>query len=262
MRLLILSDLHNECIELQSTWPAADKYDAVVLAGDIDNGTRGLDWALWNWPDKPVIYVPGNHEFDGRSLLETRSAIREMAKQHPNIVLLDDDVAILDGMRFVGGTLWTDFRIFSQDEKDIRSAMDYAAQELFRYEKIRYDRIRWLLPEDTIALHHATKALIEATLSQPFAGPTVVVTHHLPSSRSVAARYKTDPLTPAFASNLDELVAQASVWIHGHGHNSVNYQVGNCHVVANPRGYPRPDGRLENRKFSSGFIIETRTSLR
>lgn len=257
MRLLIVSDLHNECIELRNSWPDSAKYDVVILAGDIHSGINSLSWALQNWPDKPVIFVPGNHEFDNLVLVETRAAMREFAGQHSNLILLDDDVVMHDGVRFVGGTLWTDFRLFSEDETVIREAMGKAERELFRYERIRYDRHHGLLPQDTVTLHHRTRYLIQSALAKPFPGQTVVVTHFLPSHRSVSTRFAADPLTPAFASALDDLAAKADFWIHGHAHHSVDYRIGRCRVICNPRGYARPDGRLENRAFSAGFIIDT-----
>jgi Icc-related predicted phosphoesterase len=94
-------------------------------------------------------------------------------------------------------------------------------------------------PEDVIRLHTASREWLAATLAEPFDGRTVVVTHHAPSSQSVHQRYASDLLTPAFASNLESLMDGDGValWIHGHMHESYDYEAYGTRVVCNPRGY-------------------------
>jgi Icc-related predicted phosphoesterase len=77
-------------------------------------------------------------------------------------------------------------------------------------------------------------------LEQEFDGPTVVVTHHLPASSSIAKRYANDPLNPAFASSLESLIEayRPVLWIHGHTHQPLDYELFGTRVVCNPRGYP------------------------
>jgi len=70
--------------------------------------------------------------------------------------------------------------------------------------------------------------------------PTVVVTHHAPSARSLQPDFQSDLLSAAYASHLDEFVSTcgAALWVHGHTHWSVDYRIGNTRVLANQRGYP------------------------
>jgi Icc-related predicted phosphoesterase len=84
-----------------------------------------------------------------------------------------------------------------------------------------------------------TRFSLPPMLAQPFAGKTVVVTHHAPSSKSVPPRYAHDLLTPAFASNLDVLMDgdRTALWIHGHMHDPFDYEICGTRVVCNPRGY-------------------------
>ena len=63
MKLQLLSDLHLET-EVFDPEPAPGA-ELLVLAGDIDAGWTGLQ-RFADWP-VPVIFVPGNHEFDGRA---------------------------------------------------------------------------------------------------------------------------------------------------------------------------------------------------
>jgi hypothetical protein len=96
---------------------------------------------------------------------------------------------------------------------------------------------------------------LKAELAQPFAGPTVVVTHHLPSLRSVPERFKNDRLSAAFASHLDELVAASGtdLWCHGHTHSSCDYVIGTTRVLCNPRDY---DDFAVNPRFDPGLTAE------
>jgi hypothetical protein len=120
-----------------------------------------------------------------------------------------------------------------------------------------------LRPADVLVRHRSTRNWLEQRLSEAFSGPTVVVTHHLPHRKSVAARYAFDPLTPGFASNLPEsLIARADLWLHGHTHDSYDYVIedGSRHarVVCNPRGYPldRHCSRFENGAFDPALLLE------
>jgi calcineurin-like phosphoesterase family protein len=94
--------------------------------------------------------------------------------------------------------------------------------------------------------HEQSRRWIEDQLALPYAGKTVVVTHHGPSARSIHPRYLGEPVNAAFVSELDGLVEKADLWLHGHVHDSFDYMVGDCRVVANPRGYPRNRSSVEN----------------
>ena len=115
-------------------------------------------------------------------------------------------------------------------------------------------------PEDAAAIHARDKAFIEAELARPFAGPTVVVTHHAPHPSSVAARYARDPVTPGFVSNLEETILRGrpALWVHGHVHHACDYRVGDTRVVANPKGYgpKRAKGPPENAAFDPALVVE------
>ena len=73
MKLHILSDLH---LEFSSFEPLATDAEIIVLAGDIGKGAKGVYWARSVFPDKPILYVPGNHEFYGTQRAETLSLLR------------------------------------------------------------------------------------------------------------------------------------------------------------------------------------------
>jgi hypothetical protein len=131
---------------------------------------------------------------------------------------------IIDGVRFLGSILWTDFSLFGEGDRFF--AMQQARQRMTDFSINRINGQRFT-PEDAIRLHAASRDWLTAMLAEPFAGMTVVVTHHAPSSQSVHPRYANDPLTPAFASNLENLMdgERARVWVHGHMHESYDYEI-------------------------------------
>jgi len=246
MKLHILNDLH---IEFEDFRPPVTDADVVVLAGDIGVGVEGLRWAEARFLDKLVIYVPGNHEFYHHDIV----LIDELkAEALGNIHVLNDDQVVIDGVRFLGSILWTDFALFGEADKFF--AMQTARQQMTDFSIIQNHGHRFT-PEDAIRLHTASRDWLVAMLAEPFAGKTVVITHHAPSSQSVHPRYARDLLTPAFASNLENLMDgdRAALWIHGHMHESFDYEVYDTRVVCNPRGYA-PNAL--NPDFRSDWVVE------
>ena len=246
MKLHILNDLH---IELEDFAPPATDADVVILAGDIGVGVEGLRWAEDRFPDRHVIYVPGNHEFYHHDL----SLIEGMKAQAPeHIHVLNDDHLVINGVRFLGSILWTDFALFGEADKFF--AMQQARQQMTDFSIIQNGGQRFT-PEDAIQLHTISRDWLAAMLSEPFDGRTVVVTHHAPSSQSVHPRYASDLLTPAFASNLEMLMDgdRPALWVHGHMHESYDYEIYGTRVICNPRGYV-PDAL--NPEFRPDWVME------
>lgn len=246
MKLHILNDLH---IEFEDFTPPATDADVVILAGDIGVGVEGLRWAVARFPDRPVIYVPGNHEFYHHDLL----LIEELKAHAPeHIHILNDDQVVINGVRFLGSILWTDFALFGEPDKFF--AMQKARQQMTDFSIIQNDGQRFT-PEDAIQLHMTSRDWLAAMLAEAFDGRTVVVTHHAPSSQSVHPRYASDLLTPAFASNLENLMGgdRPALWVHGHMHESYDYEIYSTRVACNPRGYA-PNAL--NPEFNPVFVIE------
>ena len=253
-----------ECGDLGNDWnldlPAADKYDIVILAGDIHTQGRAIAWAAKTFPDKEIIYVVGNHEFYGAHINKMMMQLHEEAKAFPNIYLLDNNSAVIGGVRFIGCTLWTDFKLHGDSMESIGRCMHDAADCMLDFRAITFGSTGWMRPGDSVKLHLVSLQYLRDELAKPFDGKTVVVTHHLPSMRSVATRFEKDILSAAFASNLDDLIAQVDgLWIHGHTHDSFDYNVDRCRVLCNPRGYPQSSSiksSYENAAFRSDLIVE------
>ena len=272
MRILVLSDLHREiwyrpqiqredegmvdpCPKIDL---AVSRPDVVVLAGDIHVGSQAVEWANQAFVGLPVLYVHGNHEGYGQNLDEAQHEIAEACAATSHVHYLDRREKVIDGVRFLGATLWTDFKLYGREFYP--AALYDAGQHMNDYKRIRLAKkgYRKLKPRDTEGWHFEHRRWLAERLAERFEGKTVVVTHMAPSERSIAEQYKGDPLSPAFASNLDHLVEQADLWVHGHVHSSFDYRLGRCRVVCNPLGYPGSyeNMRPENPAFDPNLIVE------
>lgn len=195
--------------------------------------------------------MAGNHEFYGGDRSDVLHQLREAAYE-TGVHFLDNDEVIIDGVRFLGATLWTDFLLFGLTRQD--AAMNAGMCGLNDFHMIHEDGLAFM-PANAVALCNRSIRWLKLKLhDEPFEGKTVVITHHLPSMKSVAERYKRDILSACFASNLDELLGHSDLWIHGHTHDSFDYNVGITRVVCNPRGYVFK-GTRENVDFNVELVV-------
>ena len=221
----------------------ARKADLVVLAGDVHNGDAGIDWAARWFAGQPVVAVAGNHEFYGERIPGLLPRLQAAAGRSGNVTFLENSEARLRvqgrTVRLLGCTLWTDFWLYGESGASI--AMSLAAERILDHSRIVLDDGSRFLPADARLRHAASRAFLEEALSEPFDGPTVVVTHHAPSPRSIAPQFVGDPLSPSFASDLTDLIERTrpKLWVHGHTHHPVDYRLGRTRVVSRQWGYPK-----------------------
>ncbi|OHD03820.1 MAG: hypothetical protein A2095_05475 [Sphingomonadales bacterium GWF1_63_6] len=260
MRLWILSDLHIE----QSVWelpsPPPD-FDVLIAAGDIHDPARnGVRW-LAQRIDRPIVYVMGNHEFYAHkhrfTVAEEVIRARELAEQLGVHLLLDEAVEI-EGVRFLGTSLWTDYDLYGTRHLSMDVAASMMNDHRLIFPHNDYEPLR---PQQAREWHEASVAWLEERLRPgAFDGTTVVVTHHLPHPGSIASHYAGDSLNPAFCSDLSRLVEEsgAKVWVHGHTHSSFDYKIGDTRIVCNPKGYGpfKLGGRPENLAFDPFKVVE------
>ena len=133
--------------------------------------------------------------------------------------------------------------------------MNACANGMNDHRRIGWQKEPWqrFRPQEALLLHHRSRAYLTEMLATPFDGPTVVITHHAPHWDSVHPRFRSDPVTGAFASDLSGLIIQhqPNLWVHGHVHNSSDYRVGTSRIVCNPHGYGN-----ENPAFNGQFVVE------
>ncbi|MBP6419192.1 MAG: metallophosphoesterase [Giesbergeria sp.] len=263
MKIQLLSDLHLEVHPhfVPQPTPGAD---VLVLAGDIGSYQSGSlldamgdsDFGLGrfaHWP-VPVIFVPGNHEYDAQDFDAAHARLRATCERL-GLIWLERESMVLHGVRFVGTTLWSDFDALAEHEgsSDLarrlrqRDKAFRAANFYLKKTGGTRDEAAFLAPavrEQGLLCQQ----WLRETLATPFDGPTVAVTHFAPSLHSADPRYGLVPGTAGFCNALDDCLAPVQLWLHGHLHAPLDYTVQGahpsgtpwqCRVVANPLGYAR-----------------------
>ena len=258
MLIQILSDLH---VEFDGNLIPALAPDAelIILAGDLAPvHTRRVGDVARRWAGADhILYVPGNHEFYGSDI---EVAQRELARQcvEHGVTLLDRSAVTIDNMRFIGATLWTDFRLEESivEEAWAHHEVGQAAPDFTGAIRDRNAPNGLFTTQESARRHAEDRAFIEAELEKARdSGLTaVVVTHHAPSPRCIRPWFENSRLNPGFASNLDTLIAryQPPLWVHGHMHDRVDEWVGETRIIANPHGYSRVEGHA----FNPGLVVE------
>jgi predicted phosphodiesterase len=241
MRLQLLSDLHLETEQFDPE-PAAGA-ELLVLAGDIDSRWLGLE-RFAGWP-QPVLFVAGNHEFDGRDLDLAMPALRQRCAELGITLLERESLVIADDrgrrIRFLATTRWSDFDLFGAAGR--AKAMRAGAYFMNLMQATRSGQ-----PFDVAAVRAEAlrcRSWLEAELMRAMGewDRTVVVTHFAPSLRSADPRYGARSGTASFCNADDDLIVRADLWLHGHLHCAQDYRVdragGSTRVVCNSRGHER-----------------------
>jgi predicted phosphodiesterase len=275
MKIQLLSDLH---LEAHPHWRAQPLpgADLLVLAGDIgsyqaNSQLSDADFGLGQfsphngWPT-PVLFVPGNHEYDTLDFDAAHARLRATCARL-GLTWLERETVVVNGVRFVGTTLWSDFDALAPaaDTAPTSPTDNPLAQQLKARDKA-YRAANFYLRK-TLTTRHGEPWLAEGVreqalvcqqwlrmaLAQPFDGPTVAVTHFAPSLHSADPRYGLTPGTAGFCNALDDLLPQAQLWLHGHLHAPSDYVHHGCRVVANPLGYARKNEQVG---FRPALLIE------
>jgi len=281
MRVNVISDLHIDFADL--TLPGGD---VLILSGDVFEA-KSFKQAMYN-PDmvlleherkdqrpdrfyrfmveecaakyRHVLYVMGNHEHYGFQYHKTYAHIKEQLPD--NIYILENEVKEIDGVLFLGATLWTDMN--KGDDLTLyhmKSMMnDYRQVTMFNEAKSAYHKLQ---PEKTMTDHHHTVAYFKHMLEENRATgrrlPVVVVTHHAPSKASTKPRYIDDVImNGAYSSDLSEFILdnpEIKVWTHGHTHDNFDYMIGTTRIICNPRGYKGYEEQAEHFDPTIGFDI-------
>lgn len=257
-----MSDLHLE-FDDSKLWvlPHVDGEQnmVLILAGDITANHS-------QWKDTPddvysqwikdvcarhmaVIYIKGNHEDYAGDMCQTETYWHVMSKHIENLHFLNRQSVVIDGVRFLGCTLWTPL----DDPLDA-----FIAQRMNDFRMIKVDG-GLLTVNHWQLMNRECVYFLETELNTEFTGNTVVVTHHAPSFKSVADRFHNDKMNACYYNDLDRLMWNFPIklWIHGHTHDSMDYIVGDetqaTRVICNPRGYAIVD---ENRHFNPLLTVE------
>lgn len=258
MRINVVSDLHCTLGRLEDLFI---KSDITVIAGDIFDHEGTLDFIADiqdEYPDQQFIFVPGNHDFYGRTssiaTFDQMLADFKTVCQGSNVHFLYNTKFEPEGfdVEFYGGTLWTDFEsLYGLGQKEVLKSWYPTNVNDCYY--IKGWSVEKMLEENK----KFTGGLMDFLYEHP-KGPKkkVVISHFGPNPGSIHENYAEEfPWNSYWINDLKE-VEDADLWIHGHVHNNFDYRVGNCRVVCNPRGY-RNHKRTENPSFNQHLIVDT-----
>jgi predicted phosphodiesterase len=267
MKISILSDLHLEISNIQFK---PIKCDVMILAGDISSGTLALDFIKYHISNgvKHILYIFGNHEFydkinfdlNEEKLCKSKNldsydiTIKNwlnIEKDIEELHILHKKEFILENVRFLGSTLWTDF---NKTQKD----MDISLNTMNDYNYITYKN-RLITPHDIFNFHIIEKKWLIKELSDISKKDliTFVISHHLPSYQCILPQYHNNSANSSYASSLDNLMKKYKIdyWVHGHTHSSINLKIHNTEIICNPRGYCHKT-KCENKDFNYEYLLE------
>ncbi|MGO8653082.1 metallophosphoesterase [Rhizobium ruizarguesonis] len=262
MKIWTFSDLHLvfEDLDYELVIPEAD---VCVVAGDVASPPlASVKWLHQHIGKRmPVVFVAGNHEYYGQVYIDALAAVKANGSDYPSVHFLENSQAAIGGVRFLGATLWTDFDLYDDQPEGMRVA--HAIMNDYRTIMYRLNPPERLTPQHTLDFHRESRSWLESELARPSDSKTVVVTHTCPHSMSVDPQYDGDPVTPAFASDLSQIIEanQPAAWFHGHTHTSFDYIVPGTRtrVICNPRGYVRQTNTrytVENMMFERYKVVE------
>jgi predicted phosphodiesterase len=233
MKIRLLSDLHTEFRLPYKTADFAEYRgeDVLVLAGDIASGASNTMDVIKFFLDQgfpDVVYVPGNHEYYGTSIEDFNAKMFDKCVQHEGAFFLNQNNITINGVLFVGATLWTNFM-----DNPISQAVCKRVINDFR-------QIKNFSTRDAYDLYYKHLDYIKMHYEMRGARRTVVVTHFLPARECIAPQWRGgDLINDYFANDLGLMIAdmQDTTWLFGHTHDAMDFELGNTRLVCNPHGY-------------------------
>lgn len=265
MKIAFVSDLHHE-FNSQIDVLLTQDVDVLVLPGDIDKASNVVNRAhqIANGHARHIVFICGNHEFYGSRVDKAKQEINlsllaylgDMqgvgTPEFPDIYFLDDGAVTIDGFRFAGGTMWTDFGLFGNPHL----AMIQARDSMNDYRRIKFkdrDTYRRFLPQDALDAHRKTKNFLWDEIGLAYdegrLDKLVVITHHGPTHMSIDPEFIGNELNPCYAVDWGHRISYTGpkYWFHGHVHCEHDYMCGDTRVLCNPYGYPgqRPEAVIK-----------------
>lgn len=254
MKIQVLSDLHTE-FDYYKIKVHKDA-EVLVLAGDIvtPDNILTLRTIAEHVAPIPTIYIAGNHEFYCRdpniTMPKVIHSLKAICNEYEHMHFLDDDMVVIDGVRFLGTTLWSDYNL-SVDPFYFAERIKFHIGD---FHMITTDKFVKFNGHNCSHLCNLAKQYLKHMLSEPFDGKTVVVSHFCCHPKSIDPKYgpPEQGLNPYFTTDCSDLLGPPiSLWIHGHTHSAMDYVQNGVRVFCNPRGY-----YTENKQFQGKALVE------
>lgn len=256
MKLKVWSDLHlefrNNLFDHLHFEDPADKETTLLLAGDISTGMGAKGFVEEMCKHfKHVLMIHGNHEYYNNDVEKTVQdwVNWELEGAPKNFHFLNNDTRIIDGVRFIGGTMWTSF---NNGDPII---MSMAFRMMNDYHVIKNHGMA-IGTDFILAEHNKFMEFLKTELHEKFNGKTVVMTHHSPGHNSRSVNFSGDKLNDCYFADQEKLIGEhteIALWVHGHTHDSFDYMINETRIVGNPYGYW---GHAVNPTFDRRLIVE------
>lgn len=247
MKALIFSDHQCDFWGCRTSFSKNIDADIAIVAGDHSPNLVLSVFALSELAEQmPVVYIPGNRDYYGTSFEKANElALKEAEKN--GVRLLINDSCDINGVRFIGSTLWTDFQLDGSERAAELVQANFLADNVM---------IANWSPSRQLEEHKKARSFIESKMTEPFSGPKIVVTHHAPHRNSVHSRYDGSPHNACFTTDLSSLldgISAPDLWVHGAVHSNHDYVAGNSRVICNSRGYFG-----ENSEYVESLVVDLR----
>ena len=244
MKISILSDLHREFWQVDI--PYYTDSDVVIFAGDIACPIeKSMDFLI-EYSNKRkllVIAVLGNHDFYRSNYEEALNYAAKRTKESKYLYLLENSSCIIDNVKFIGCTLWSDFSYETGGNISLQEDNAYIAQaNVADFYEIRFGKNnKRFSAMKCMSLYNESINFLKEELSKDFSGKTIVVTHFGIDKKCSNSKHFDSRLQPYFISNVSEILNNFKLdfCIHGHTHFSNSFSIGNTKVISNQVGYPR-----------------------
>jgi len=199
--------------------------DCLILAGDAGTGVTAIAKFIMAVADnyEHILFVPGNHDYWHEDFGRAKVLFNNVQKTVPNFQVLQNEEIVLDGLSIYGGTMW-----FSPPDP-------LAEMQRFRMNDFRF--IRNFEPD----VYRENGEFVEGLGN--WKQHDVIITHHVPCSRSIDPRNATHILNAFYLCDMSGYILNngPKLWVHGHTHTPSDYKLGETRVICHPFGYPGND---------------------
>lgn len=228
------------------------KWDVLAILGDVAVDFNLLEeFFYYKVPqDIPVLFVPGNHEFEGKEYHQTLQQLQDIFQHFPNVTLLHNKAITIQNVKFIGSTLWTNFDLHNTQQE----SMAWADLTLGDFKRVRFGDTL-LNAKQTTKLFDEAYRYLQFEIKQPHNGPRIVLSHFAPHAKSVHPKYQNTD-SSYFASDLSEFAGLVDIWIHGHTHTSFNYTDQDTLYLCNPRGNAPAFNLAGNTEFDPNTCLQ------